>query len=71
MMGLPDRDRRQIDVVSRVLKQPTGAREGGSIEAWLLSAAEGRRLAPAVLHPAAAQVLERPVDRLWPLGPDS
>ena len=54
-----------------LLRQDRWSREGGSIEAWLLSAAEGGRLALAVLHPAAARVLERPVDRLWPLGPDS
>lgn len=54
-----------------LLRQDRWSREGGSIEAWLLAAAKGGRLAPDVLHPAAARVLERPVDRLWPLTADS
>jgi len=40
---------------------------GGSIEAWLQKAAQSGRLSAANLHPIAASVLERPVDRLWPL----
>jgi hypothetical protein len=54
-----------------LLRQDRWSREGGSIEAWLLAAAQGGKLAPEALHPVAARVLERPVDRLWPLGPDS
>ena len=41
---------------------------GGSIEAWIEKAARSGRLAPARLFAAAARVLERPVDKLWPLG---
>lgn len=40
---------------------------GGSIERWLLHAAETGRLDRARFHAVAAHVLERPVDRLWPL----
>ena len=54
-----------------LLRQDRWSREGGSIEAWLLAAAQGGRLAPEALHSAAARVLERPVDRLWPLTADS
>ncbi len=42
--------------------------KGGSIETWLGNAARSNRLSPAILHPVAALVLERPVDRLWPLS---
>jgi len=41
---------------------------GGSIEAWLENAARSGRLSPANFHSIAARVLERPVERLWPLG---
>ena len=41
---------------------------GGNIEQWLAKAVAAGRLAPKILHPVAARVLERPVDRLWPLG---
>lgn len=54
-----------------LLREDRWAREGGSIEAWVLDAAGRGRLAPAVFHAAAAEVLERPVDALWPLGPDA
>ncbi len=54
-----------------LLRQDRWTREGGSIEAWVLDAAERGRLAPGVFHAAAAEVLERPVDALWPLGPDA
>lgn len=54
-----------------LLRDDRWSREGGSIEAWLLAAAQGGRLAPDSLHQAAARVLERPVDRLWPLTPES
>jgi hypothetical protein len=50
-----------------LLRQDRWQETGGSIEAWLAAATRTRRLSPAVLHPAAARVLERPVDQLWPL----
>jgi hypothetical protein len=53
-----------------LLREDGWAREGGSIEAWLGEARAAGRLRPAVLHPVAARVLERPVDRLWPVDPD-
>jgi hypothetical protein len=40
---------------------------GGNLEAWLADAVRRGRLAPDVLHPIAARVLERPVTQLWPL----
>ena len=51
-----------------LLRQDKWQENGGSIESWLLRAAQSDRLAPANLHAVAAQVLERPVDRLWPLS---
>lgn len=42
---------------------------GGNLEEWLANAVRRGRLAPAVLHPIAARVLERPVSQLWPLPP--
>jgi len=54
-----------------LLREDRWPREGGSIEAWLADAVRRGRLAPDVLHPVAARVLERPVDRLWPLAPDA
>ena len=50
-----------------LLRQDCWAETGGSIEAWLDAATRAGRLGPAVLHPAAARVLERPVGQLWPL----
>jgi hypothetical protein len=50
-----------------LLREDGWVRSGGSIESWLGSALEAGRLQPQVLHPVAARVLERPVDRLWPL----
>lgn len=41
---------------------------GGNIEQWLASAVAAGRLAPQTLHAAAARVLERPVEKLWPLA---
>lgn len=40
---------------------------GGNIEAWLGKAVRTGRLSPTMLHAVAARVLERPIDRLWPL----
>jgi hypothetical protein len=50
-----------------LLRQDRWVETGGSIEAWLADATRRGRLAPASLHPVAARVLERPVDKLWPL----
>ncbi|HEX8572255.1 MAG TPA: hypothetical protein VF759_05850 [Allosphingosinicella sp.] len=41
------------------------ARTGGDLDAWLLAKARQGWLAPPLLHGAAAQVLKRPVARLW------
>jgi hypothetical protein len=41
---------------------------GGSIEAWLAGAVRAGRFDPGRLHAIAAQVLERPVNALWPLA---
>ncbi len=51
-----------------LLRQDKWVETGGDIEQWLAKAAASGRLAPQLLHPAAARVLERPVDRLWPLA---
>lgn len=51
-----------------MLRQDKWVETGGSIETWLGDAVRAGRLAPAKLHAAAAAVLERPVDRLWPLA---
>lgn len=50
-----------------LLREDRWVETGGSIEQWIADAAARGRLAPAVFHPVAARVLERPVDRLWPL----
>ncbi|HYZ48963.1 MAG TPA: hypothetical protein VE567_08735 [Sphingomonas sp.] len=50
-----------------LLRADGWAERGGSIEAWLVDAVHRGRLAPATLYPAAARVLQRPADRLWPL----
>jgi hypothetical protein len=50
-----------------LLRQDRWVDTGGSIENWLAEATRQGRLAPAVLHPVAARVLERPIDKLWPL----
>ena len=42
------------------------ARSGGNLEQWLLRQARSGALAPASLHAAAARVIGRPVDKLWP-----
>lgn len=51
-----------------LLRADRWAETGGAIEQWVADAAAHGRLAPASLHPAAAAVLARPVDRLWPLS---
>ena len=51
-----------------LLRQDKWVETGGDIAAWLAKAVADGRLAPHVLHPVAARVLERPVDRLWPLA---
>ncbi|MFC5374394.1 hypothetical protein ACFPIF_17680 [Brevundimonas faecalis] len=50
-----------------LLRQDRWVEQGGSIENWLTVATQAGRLAPSVLHSIASRVLERPVDRLWPL----
>ena len=50
-----------------LLRQDRWGETGGSLKAWLAEAVRRGRLAPAVLHPVAARVLERPADSLWPL----
>ena len=52
-----------------LLRQDRWMETGGSIETWLAASVRAGRLAPAILHPAAAKVLERPVDALWPIPP--
>jgi len=42
---------------------------GGSIEDWLAAAVKAGRFAPSRLHAVAARVLERPIDKLWPISP--
>lgn len=54
-----------------LLREDRWNRTGGSIEAWLLQTAAQGRLAPPILHAAAARVLERPEDQLWPLAADA
>jgi hypothetical protein len=51
-----------------LLRQDRWVETGGSIETWLAEATRKGRLAPANLHPVASRVLERPVDKLWPLA---
>ncbi len=51
-----------------LLKQDRWAERGGNIEKWIGEAARRGRLAPAVLHPVAAEILQRPADRLWPIS---
>lgn len=51
-----------------MLRQDKWIDTGGSFETWLGDAANSGRLAPQHLHSIAAQVLERPVDKLWPLA---
>lgn len=50
-----------------LLRQDRWHETGGDIQAWILRAARTGRLSPPALHQAAATVLKRPVDQLWPL----
>ena len=54
-----------------LLRQDRWVQTGGSIEQGLADAAAAGRLTPATFHPVAARVLERPVDALWPLPPET
>ena len=49
-----------------LMKQDGYARTGGNLEQWLLTQAQSGTLAPPALHLAAARILDRPADRLWP-----
>ena len=51
-----------------LLRQDRWVETGGDIERWLAKAIATGRFAPPILHAAAARVLERPVDKLWPLA---
>ena len=48
-----------------LLKADGYDRTGGNLEAWMLAAARGGKLAPASLHAAAGKVLGKPADGLW------
>lgn len=50
-----------------MLREDKWIETGGDIEAWLGKAVRTGRLSPTMLHAVAARVLERPMDRLWPL----
>lgn len=52
-----------------LLRQDRWVETGGSIEGWLQASVRSGRLAPAILHPVAAKVLERPANVLWPIPP--
>ena len=49
-----------------LMKQDGYATCGGDLEQWLLNKARGGWLCPPTLHAAAARVLDRPADQLWP-----
>ena len=51
-----------------LLRQDRWHETGGSIEQWLDRATKQGKLAPAVLHPAAAKILARPPEKLWPIS---
>lgn len=51
-----------------MLREDKWIETGGSIEAWLAKAVRTGRLSPSMLHAVAARVLERPMDKLWPLA---
>ncbi|MEZ0241852.1 MAG: hypothetical protein ACAH11_00645 [Sphingomonas sp.] len=50
-----------------MLREDKWIQTGGDIEAWLGRAVRTGRLSPSMLHSVAARVLERPMDKLWPL----
>lgn len=50
-----------------LLKADGYDKTGGNIERWMGDALKNGGLAPASLHAAAARVLGRPVDKLWPI----
>lgn len=50
-----------------LMKADGFATTGGDVEQWLYRKAAGGWLAPPMLHGAAASVLKRPADKLWPL----
>lgn len=52
-----------------LLRQDRWVETGGSMERWLADAVRRGKLRPKAFHPVAARVLERPVDKLWPLPP--
>lgn len=49
-----------------LLKAEGYDRTGGNIETWMAEAVKTGKLAPASLHASASNVLEVPVDGLWP-----
>ena len=49
-----------------LMNQDGYAKTGGNLERWLSTQARTGRLTPASLHAAAARVLGRPANRLWP-----
>lgn len=51
-----------------LLRHDRWTERGGSIDDWLMRAVKAGRLQPRILHPAAAEVLDRPAARLWPLA---
>jgi len=53
-----------------LLREDRWVETGGNLEQWIAKAARSGRLAPATLHATASRVLERSMDRLWPLPPD-
>ena len=50
-----------------LMRQDGYAKSGGNLEQWLSRQARSGALAPPSLHAAAARVIGRPIDRLWPL----
>lgn len=50
-----------------LMRQDGYAKSGGNLEEWLSRQARSGALAPPSLHAAAARVIGRPIDRLWPL----
>lgn len=50
-----------------LMKQDGYAQTGGNLEQWLLLQANSGALAPVRMHAAAARILGRPANRLWPV----